>query len=81
MSEVTWNAEKILKDNLKRLREKKGITCYAMATELNMDKAYYYRIVDPKHHVQPRYDVLERIARNSGIEFYELFKPYGNETN
>lgn len=75
MKEIS-NTEKILKENLKKVRINSGKTGYAIAKELKLQSGYYYRLEDPENHVQPRYETLEKIAALANIEVYQLFQPF-----
>lgn len=61
------------KQNLRNLRAASNKSAYAIAQELGIDKAYYYRLENDAIHMHPSYDTLEKISDLYKIPVYQLF--------
>lgn len=66
--------EVIFKNNLKRLREEKGISRYAAAAELHMDRKYYYSLESQERHINPGFEKMELLADYYGVSAADLLK-------
>lgn len=66
--------ETILKSNLKKLREKQGLTACALSSRVGIDHSFYYRIENPERHCRFNFDLLEKIATYYKLEVYDLLK-------
>lgn len=66
--------EIIFKNNLIFLRTQREISAYRVATDLKIDKGYYYRLENMNKSQSPTYELLEKLADYYGLEVYELFK-------
>lgn len=66
--------ELLLKENLKRIREQRNLTPYALSKQIGIDSSQYYRLENKEYHNRLNFEILERIAAFYQIEFYELFK-------
>lgn len=79
MNKQVCNTELLLKSNLKLLRERRGLTAYALCKDMEemgfqIQLSYYYKLENPLIHLQPRFEKLENIAAYYDIKVYELFK-------
>lgn len=72
MIEITRTESK-LKGNIRRLRECQMISSYRLAKEAGIEKSYYYRLEKENYHVQPTFEVLEKLANYYNIQVFELF--------
>lgn len=65
--------EMIFRKNIIYLREKSGLTRHAIAKELRMNQAYYYKLEDLKAPMNPTFEYMENIAQAYNLEVWQLF--------
>lgn len=70
--------ELIFKENLKRVREQKGVSRYAAAADLTLDRKYYYSLENPTKHMNPSFEKLEQLATYYNVTVSDLLKDNGN---
>lgn len=68
--------EKILKENLIRLRENRGLTPYRVAKANQINMSYYYGMEDPVKSRRINYEYLESLAAFYNVSVADLFTPH-----